>query len=82
VWISLVRSTTRTNMSLSLLGGSGLKGELSPSILVLVSSVSTNAVKALCLVDQIPWHWPLRWLLSESGMYLWMSVTVSLGHVA
>ena len=77
----------RTNMSLNLVAGSGLnlKGELSPSILILVSSVSTNAVKALCLVDQIPWHWPLRWpfaVSSESGMYLLMSVTVSLGHVA
>ena len=73
------------NMSSSLVGGSGLKGEFYPSILILVSSVLTNAVKALCLVDQIPWHWPLRWpfaVSSESGMYLLMSVTVNLGHVA
>ena len=35
------------NMLFNLVGGSGLKGEFSPSILILVSSVSTNAMKAL-----------------------------------
>jgi hypothetical protein len=74
-----------TNMLLSLVGGRGLKGEESPSILILASSTLISFSKAFCFVDWIPWHWPLRCpfaVSSKSGMYLWMSWMVSLDHVA
>jgi hypothetical protein len=50
----------RMNMLLSFVGGSGRKGEESPSIFILTLSTLIIFLKAFCFVNWIPWRWPLR----------------------
>ena len=71
-------------MSFSLVGGIGWNGEFSPSILIRVSSASTNAMRAWFLVERIPWRCPFRCpfaVLVESGNRRRTVVVVRPGHV-
>ena len=60
VWMESVRSSMQKKTSWVLVMGIWWKGEPAPSIFILTSSFSMIFSNAMCLVDHMPWRWPLR----------------------
>ena len=70
VWMESVRLSMWKKASWDLVMDAGVKGKSSPSIFILTSLLLIIFSNAICLVDRISWHFPLRCpliVLSESG---------------